>query len=347
MGAGFPRLFGEALGSRHPRRRLDDPAPRVHGGLPLGLPPVRTQRLGRRLQVDLGPDRLVVRSALGLVDPHLADARGDLGADEAVVEAAPVYAAIAVRALVADEGVALVACRHRAVDEAVAVQCDRVVGRVSGHAPVFLAVGRRVEVAHPDRRRRVLGRRRAVLPLVVVLVVAAPGAAVPGRLAVARMEELELGEPLLRADVGEMERDDADRAPGRADHALQGLALHVEGMDRTPVRPDVAARPDDRQARHQHAAELAPFVDQPASVVAVARIRVEARPEDPVMVGQQLGEHGDLVVVVGARPVAFDLLQGDDVGALHHLGDARQVVALVEADAVLDVVAEKLQGGAP
>src|SRR5690606_1263220 len=42
-----------------------------------------------RSEIDLGPDRLVVGSDRLLVDPSAADAAGEAGADEAVVDAVP------------------------------------------------------------------------------------------------------------------------------------------------------------------------------------------------------------------------------------------------------------------
>ena len=40
------------------------------------------------------------------------------------------------------------------------------------------------------------------------------------------------------------------------------------------------------------------------------------------MVGQQTAEQFRLVVFPGALPMAFDLLQRDDIGARHDLGGA-------------------------
>ena len=70
-------------------------------------------------------------------------------------------------------------------------------------------------------------------------------------------------------------------------------------------------------------------------------IEVAGRPEDGVMVGEQslqLGDHVDMAVAV---EVPAYLLQRDDVGAVDAGDDARQVEAIVETDAVLDVVADE------
>lgn len=105
------------------------------------------------------------------------------------------------------------------------------------------------------------------------------------------------------------------------------------------------ARPDDRQSRQEHRAELAAAVDQAAGDIADAGIHVEGRAVDPVMLGQQTSEDFRLVVFAATPPVPFDLLEGDHVGTGHDLGDAFEIVAAVGAEAVLDVVADEFHDG--
>ena len=72
---------------------------------------------------------------------------------------------------------------------------------------------------------------------------------------------------------------------------------------------------------------------------------VEGRGVDPMMIGQQPTQQGGLVIVVGARPVAIHLLQGDEITMAQRSGDAGHIVATVAAKAVLDVEAGELHGG--
>src|SRR5262249_6992054 len=88
---------------------------------------------------------------------------------------------------------------------------------------------------------------------------------------------------------------------------------------------------DDRIARQDRIAVLAATAD-----VDVGKPCVIAQ-------AQLLGEQLDLVVVVGARDAAVDLLQHRDIDVelLDHLGDAQRIVAPIDAtDALVDVVAQ-------
>jgi len=107
----------------------------------------------------------------------------------------------------------------------------------------------------------------------------------------------------------------------------------------------VEPRPDDRQARQQHRAELTAAVDEATAGVADAGVHVESGAVDPVMVGQEPAQDFGLVVLARAPPVPLDLLQRDDVGVGHDLGDAFEIVAAVCAETVLDVVADELHDG--
>lgn len=62
------------------------------------------------------------------------------------------------------------------------------------------------------------------------------------------------------------------------------------------------------------------------------------------MAGQGRFEPCGLIVEVRALPVPIDLLQGHDIGPLHHLRGAGQIIAAIGAKAVLDVVAEQDHG---
>ena len=109
-------------------------------------------------------------------------------------------------------------------------------------------------------------------------------------------------------------------------------------------RQQVIARGHDRGSREDHRAELTPAIDQPARGVAVAGVHVEVRPVDPAVLGQMRGEHRGRVDATGTLPMAVHFLQSDDVGALDLAGDAREVVAVVLAETVLNVVGDELHG---
>ncbi len=140
---------------------------------------------------------------------------------------------------------------------------------------------------------------------------------------------VDLHQPLALRDGAEMDRQHPQRPARRVYDAFERRGLHVELLDGGELGQDVEARPHHRPAGQQHVAELAAAVDHCAIGRNLAGIHVESRAIDPVVAGQQGAEFGRLVGHGGARPMAFDFLQGDDVGALERGGDAPEVIAVV------------------
>ena len=83
------------------------------------------------------------------------------------------------------------------------------------------------------------------------------------------------------------------------------------------------------------------LTSRPVSI-AIARVHVEIRAVDPVMLGEQRAEHRRRIDAAGTLPVTVDFLQRDDVGVPYFGRDAREVVAAVLAEPVLDVVRDEL-----
>lgn len=69
-----------------------------------------------------------------------------------------------------------------------------------------------------------------------------------------------------------------------------------------------------------------------------AGIGLEVGTVDGEIVGQRFHDRGHHVVSAILGIVARDLLQRDDIGATNRIDDAGEVIAAVEADAVLNVV---------
>ena len=164
----------------------------------------------------------------------------------------------------------------------------------------------------------------AIAPVARRLVVdAAPWAAIGRRPAMLGEQIVDLLQPLLGRDMGEMQRQHPHRTGRRADHAFECRIAGVERPQRAAHRQRMQARPDDRQLRQHHGAELPAPVDD-AAVALLAGVHVEGRTIDPVIAGQQPGKKLRLVVLIAALPVPFHFLQRDDVGAGNDLGTARE-----------------------
>jgi len=65
-----------------------------------------------------------------------------------------------------------------------------------------------------------------------------------------------------------------------------------------------------------------------------------------MVLGQMRPEHGRSVDATRALPMALHLLQGDDVGGLDLAGDAREVVPVVLAEAVLNIIGDEFHPAA-
>jgi len=147
--------------------------------------------------------------------------------------------------------------------------------------------------------------------------------------------------------MAEVHRIDSHRpCPLSHDYRLQGALLNAVLGERTVLRQQVIARGHDRRPRQDHRAELTPAIDQPASGVAVTRVHVEIGAVDPIVLGQMRPEHRRSVDATRALPMALHLLQGDDVCGLDLAGDAREVVPVVLAEAVLNIIGDEFQPAA-
>jgi len=155
-------------------------------------------------------------------------------------------------------------------------------------------------------------------------------------------ESVDLWHSSRDAQMAEMHRIDSHRpcALGHDDR-LQGALLNAVLGKRAVLRQQVIARGHDRRPRQDHRAELPPAINQPARGVAVTRVHVEIGAVDPMVLGQMRPEHGRSVDATRALPVALHLLQGDDVGGLDLAGDAREVVPVVLAEPVLNVIGDE------
>ena len=86
---------------------------------------------------------------------------------------------------------------------------------------------------------------------------------------------------------------------------------------------------------------MTPAINQPARGVAVTGVYVEIGSVNPVVFGQMRSEHSRSVDATGALPVTLHFLQGDDVSVLDLASDAREIVPVVLAEAVLDVIGDE------
>src|SRR6266545_3703452 len=104
----------------------------------------------------------------------------------------------------------------------------------------------------------------------------------------------------------------------------------------------MVARRHDRQSRQNHCAELPAPIDEPAFRITIAAIHIEIGAVHPVVLRKLCTQDGRGVDATGALPMALHFLQGDDVRVLDLAGDASEVVAVVFAEPVLDVVGDDL-----
>ena len=232
-----------------------------------------------------------------------------IGADEAMIELPFLRLPVDFRTWVWRR-VGSVPGGDRRVDEVVKIgraADDRI---VAGDTVYSALPGSRVEIAHPDRGQRAFRLRLVVRPVAGgSSSIAAPRAAFERNAAMTFEQEIDLFQPLLDADVGKMQRQEADRPAWRADQAFERRVLRVQRRDGAAHRQEVQPRPGDRQARQKHGSELPAAVDDAAVAIAKARVHVEGRAVDPIMIGQKPTEDFWLVVLVAcvsrsARPPA-------------------------------------------
>jgi hypothetical protein len=172
---------------------------------------------------------------------------------------------------------------------------------------------------------------------------AAPGSALARRARVDVEQRFDLRQPRGRAQMAQVHRVDADRARALGDDdRFERALLNAVLSERAVLRQHMVARRHDRQSRQNHCAELPAPIDEPAFRVAIAGIHIEIGTVDPVMLGKLCTQGGSGVDATRAPPMALHLLQGDDVGVLDLAGDASEVVAVIFAQPVLDVVGDDL-----
>jgi len=135
---------------------------------------------------------------------------------------------------------------------------------------------------------------------------------------------------------------EADETKRRLDQRLQRAALEIHHFETAAARQEEIARQMNGRFRQHHIAELEGGGDGAAVFQARADIGLEIAAVDGEVFGQRLAKLGHHVAAAIVGVVARDLLQRDHVGAAHGIGDAADIVAAVEADAVVDVVGYEL-----
>jgi hypothetical protein len=111
--------------------------------------------------------------------------------------------------------------------------------------------------------------------------------------------------------------------------------LQVEPLRQPHLRQHHPARPQDRPARDDGIAEAAAAVGDSAVGLDRAGVGLHRAVEAEIAV-EPPADLGRLVGVTVLRPAAYGLLEADDIGCGHRIGDARDVVLAVGADAVVD-----------
>ena len=115
---------------------------------------------------------------------------------------------------------------------------------------------------------------------------------------------------------------------------------HVMAISQGRFRQRKKPRRQDRCLRQDHIAELPANVFDAAVGLGRARIDIEVRAIDPIVSIENLSELRRLVDVTTTLPIAFDFLQGDDIGAVDFAGDPLQIETTVFAESELDVVGD-------
>ena len=210
----------------------------------------------------------------------------------------------------------------------------------SDHSVLGIA-GHEVEVPHDGRRRRRPRRRPALGPVLRARVI--PGATLLGGPLRVLDDRVNLIEPPLAGDMGDVDAVYAEVASGRSDDRFDGAAGEIELGDGWPFWQGQHAGAADRPAARHHVAEGTPPVDDAPVRLDIACVNVEGAAEDVVVV-EARRDLGRLVAKVIAAPVLADLLQADDVGVLDLAGDAVEVFGAVGAVAEVDIVGDEQHG---
>ena len=155
-------------------------------------------------------------------------------------------------------------------------------------------------------------------------------------------QHADLRQPLLRADMAEMDAVDAERSRRRIDCRLDEAALQVELVDELRLGQKMAARPGDRPTRDHGIAEAATAIDDPPLRIDHARVGLH-RAVIPMVAIEPAGDFSGLVGEGILRPTGDGLLDADDIGLGRCVSDAGHVVLAVGADAVVDVVGTEEQ----
>ena len=296
----------------------------------------------RCASIDLDPDREMVGTEGGKINPGFAKAVGKACIDEAVIE----MGAFGPPGASGTRGdcPAIASGRQSSeasqrVDGFIQAQDTAVAGvRQPGHGKIFRRFRLHVEVAQNEEvvgERWVGGDKAVVQP-------AGHSPALLAKIQEPFLDEADLADALIAGDMIEMNRIDAQWPGRRGNQGLKGATLQIQFVEGATARQEKVARRQDRPARQDHVAELQAPLHSATVFGRCVNEDVAWCAKGMEMVGKEIRKRRDEIGMAVLVKTAGHFLQRDDIGPGHALRNAFGVKTAIHADPVLDVIAYEL-----
>ena len=139
-------------------------------------------------------------------------------------------------------------------------------------------------------------------------------------------------------EITQVNRIKTYRSKRKLDYTFQHAHLHVEVVQAAKRGQRVQSGKRHGVPGKQHIAKLPATIVNLPIAVPLTCIHVQAWPVDPIVIGQQLSQHGWLVHHTAPCPVSFDLIQSNYICPVYRLGDSLRAKATISAFSIVNVV---------
>ena len=155
-------------------------------------------------------------------------------------------------------------------------------------------------------------------------------------------EEFDLGNPLVRTHMVEMQAVNPQRSARGCNHRFQRHALHIHALHGPATWQKQRARGQNGVARQDHIAKLEASLDQSAAFIHTSiEMHVAARRKTPVVAGKERGESGRHIGEIIAVKATRHFLKRNDIRTPEIGGNPRRIIMSIESKPELDIVADQ------
>lgn len=278
----------------------------------------------------------MVRAFRRRVDENVGDAGHEIAMHEGIVEQS------GNRALVGGQGPAMRIGRlsphpHKSIDRPVIAQRPpEPRRRASGQRIIFLTIRQHVEIAEQN----ILFRHRRIGN--AIFDAAGHRTALQRVMKNPAFEKFDLGNPLVRTHMVEMQAVDPQRPARGCNHRFQRHALHIHALHGPATWQKQRARGQNGVTRQDHIAKLEASLDQSTSFIHTRiEMHVAARRKTPVVAGKERGESGRHIGEIIAVKSTRHFLKRNDIRTPEIGGNPRRIIMSIESKPELDIVADQ------